>query len=70
MLVGALGNLGPGSGYHSLIGPPGGDCAPEWSVPSPVGLLPLSPSLLLHSESVSNALSDKTAPAHFPVWLG
>lgn len=34
VLVGELGNLGPGSGYYSLTGPPGQDCAPEWPVPA------------------------------------
>ena len=37
VLVGELGNLGPGSGHYGLLRPPCQDSAPAWSVPSPVG---------------------------------
>lgn len=71
VLVGELGSSGPGSAHCSLIDPPGQDTAPEWSVPSPSGPYSVTQPFITHSESVSNALSDKDSPVYlFRVGLG
>lgn len=60
VLVGELGNLGPGSGHYGLLRPPGQDSA------QPCGPPPPSPSLLLHTLRVSPVpCLTETAPAHF-----
>lgn len=64
VLAGELGSSGPGSAHCGLIDPPGQDTAPEWSGPQPCGPYSVTQPFITHSESVSNALSDKDSPAH------
>lgn len=70
VLVGELGSSGPGSGHYGLIDPPGQDTAPEWPVPSPAGPYSVTQPFITHSESVSNALSDKDSPGPLSGWAG
>lgn len=70
VLVGELGSSGPGSGHYGLIAAPGQDPAPEWPAPNPAGPDSVTQPFITHSESVSNALSDKDSPGPLSGWAG